>query len=743
VVQGVGFRPFVYRVANRLGLRGWVLNAGEGVQVHLEGPAPAVEEFVVELTAHPPPAAVIAEVERSSVPACGFDDFTIRDSSHVGELTVRVSPDLPVCSRCLEELAEPHDPRHGYPYINCTDCGPRYSIIQKLPYDRAQTTMAAWSLCPRCAADYSNPLDRRFHAQPVACPVCGPHLRLRRDGVDLLGDAAVIAETSRLLGAGSIVAIKGIGGYHLACDALDRAAVERLRERKFRKERPFALLVRDLDVARRLVELDSDAECLLASAARPIVLGRARVELPGVAPDSRELGVLLPSTPVHALLFAAGAPEILVFTSANRSSEPIAFEDADAFQRLSGLADAFLVGERPIARRIDDSIARVTTLGPTILRRARGYAPGAVASLPSTRPLLALGADLKNSVALVVRGQAFVSQHLGDLEHYEAYRAFGEAVRDLLDMYAVDLGDAVVVHDLHPEYASTRFASSLEAARTVAVQHHRAHVASVLAERGELERRVLGIAFDGTGFGDDGTIWGGEFFVGSVREGLERVAWLRPAVLPGGDAAARYPVQAAAGFLAGLPDLPDLTAPPFSFPDRFREATLLVRAGLRTFPTTSAGRLFDTLASLVGFTRPITYEGQAAIWLEQLAKGAAASEVAYPLRFDGTELDWRPLLHAVLDERVAGTEPSVIAAAIHRGLAAGIAAAALEISRSTAVDTVVLSGGVFQNRFLLERSAALLRAANLSVWINHQVPPNDGGVSLGQAALAAFSAAAA
>ena len=669
----------------------------------------ALDRFAADLTSQPPPAARIATVESAPAPPRGFSDFSIRESERREAPTVRITPDLPVCASCLAELFSPTerpDRRRGYPYINCTDCGPRFSIVLSLPYDRPRTTMRGWPMCPDCAAEYADPRDRRFHAQPVACPVCGPHFFLQQGdhrGDRGQGDEAAIAEAARLLSAGKILAIKGIGGYHLGCDARDPAAVTALRERKFRKEKPFALMARDLAVARGLIDLSPEAEALLTGAERPIVLAPARVELPGVAPDNRDLGVMLPYAPLHHLLFAHGAPEILVMTSANRSNEPIAYEDDDALARLSGLADAFLIGERPIARRVDDSICRVTALGPTVLRRARGYAPSAVARLPTSRPLLALGADLKNTITLVVGGEAFVSQHLGDLDHYDAFRAFRETVRDFLAMYEVDPGDLLVVHDLHPEYVSTRFAETLDAGGgTVAVQHHRAHVASVLAERGALDRRVVGIALDGTGYGDDGTIWGGEIFTGSVRNGFERVAHLRPALLPGGDAAARHPVQAAAGFLAEIKGLPDLTAAPFHFPSRYTQARQLVDKGLRTFKTTSTGRLFDTAAALLGFTREIGFEGQAAIWLEQRAWEAPSKTEPYPASFDGREIDFRPLLQGVIEDRLAGRPVGEIARAFHRGLAVGVAEAAIGIARREGLDTVVLSGGVFQNRMFLE-----------------------------------------
>ncbi len=726
VVQGVGFRPFVYRLARDHGIAGWVRNGGEGVEIHAEGPPEALAAFVRAFEA-PPPASSIASLEVAAAPAEGRDRFEILDSEEGSPPTVRISPDLPVCAACLAEMLDPADRRHGYPYINCTDCGPRYSIVLGLPYDRPRTTMKGWPLCPDCAREYHDPLDRRFHAQPVACPVCGPAYLL-----DGLKDEA-IPRAARLLREGRIVAVKGLGGYHLAADARNAAAVAELRERKVRKEKPFALMARDLATARSLVDLSPESEALLTSVARPVVLAPARGELPGVAPGNSDLGVMLPYTPLHHLLFAAGAPDALVMTSANRSSEPIAYEDADAFERLAGLADAFLAGERPIARRVDDSVARAGALGPVILRRARGYAPGAVARLPLSHPVLAVGADLKNTVTLVVGGEAFASQHIGDLRHYEAFRAFRETVQDLLAMYEVDAGELIVVHDLHPQYASTAYALELPARETVAVQHHRAHVASVLAERGALAERVLGVAFDGTGYGDDGAIWGGEFFAGSLAEGFARVGHLRAAVLPGGDAAAGHPVQAAAGFLAGLDGLPDLTAPPFRFPERYLKARELVAKGFRTFPTTSVGRLFDTVAALLGFTREITFEGQAALWVEQLARGAP-SAAPLPMPFTSGELDFRPLLRAVVEERRRGRDVAEIARAFHRGLAAGLRQGIATLREEHGAGTVVLSGGVFQNELLLEDLKALL--GPLRVWTNREVPANDGGISLGQAALA-------
>lgn len=738
VVQGVGLRPFVYRLAHENALAGWVLNAGEGVEIHVEGTHDRLHTFVRELSAQAPPAAVIAAIDVVPASPSGLREFTIRDSRRLGGPTAAISPDLAICQRCLVELFDTGDPRHGYPYITCTNCGPRYSIVTALPYDRPATTMAAWPMDDRCADEYHDPTSRRFHAQPIACPTCGPGYELRTDEAVICGSGPAVTRAVALLGSGSIVAVKGIGGFHLACDAHNAAAVASLRERKYRKEKPFAVMARDLAAARRSATLSASDETLLESPARPIVLAQARETLAGVSPDNDELGLVLPYTPLHHLLFAAGAPELLVMTSANRSNEPIAYEDAVAMERLSGLADAVLIGQRPIARRVEDSVVRSSPGGPVMLRRGRGYAPSAVATLPVEGPLLALGADLKNAITLVVDGQAFVSQHIGDLEHYDAFRAFGETIDDLLRMYDVRRGDLRVVRDAHPQYRSSAYAPTIEAGAVIAVQHHRAHVASVLAERGDLETRVLGIALDGTGYGDDGTIWGTEVFVGSVATGFERVAHLRTADLAGGDAAARHPVQAAAGFLSQVSGLPDLEDAPFRFPTRYREAVRLLEARTRTFVTSSAGRLFDTAAALLGFTRPVSFEGQAAIWLEQLARRSSAAVEPYAFPFDGRELDYRPLLRAVLDDRLGGRDASQIARAFQAGLARGLVAAIVRLTATHAVTSVVASGGVLQNELLRRDLESLLATESLALWINHSVPANDGGISLGQAALAAF-----
>jgi len=742
VVQGVGFRPHVFRLARAHDVAGWVRNGQDGVRIHAEGHPQSLDAFVDDLSAQSPPAARIAAIDVEPAPVASLSAFEIRDSDNAGAPTTRLAPDLSVCADCLREMFDRTNRRFRYPYVNCTNCGPRFSIVRALPYDRAHTTMAGWPLCPQCANEYRNTADRRFHAQPVACPACGPEYRLiefladdpTADRQVATADDAVV-EAVRLLKAGRIVAVKGIGGYHLACDADNADAVAALRERKYRKDKPFAVMVRDSRRAAQTIALTHGMRCLLESPAAPIVVAPAVTALPHVAPDNHDLGVMLPYTPLHHLLFASGAPERLVMTSANRSSEPIAYEDEVALRTARGLADACLVGERPIARRMDDSIVRDSPWGPLVLRHSRGLAPAAAAVLQTTRPVLALGGDLKNTVTLVVDGQAYVSQHVGDLSDAQAYKAFDETVHDLLAMYEVAPADLLVVHDSHPQYASSTYAASIGAAETLAVQHHRAHVASVLAERDDLDRCVLGVAFDGTGYGDDGAIWGGEFFVGSVRDGFERAASLHQARLPGGDAAARFPVQAAAGFLAELDTAVDLAEPPFGFPDRYLQARSLVRGGLRTFATTSAGRLFDTIAALCGFVRPITFEGQAAMWLEHLARTADCRLLRLPWSFDGSHLDWRPTLLSAIEARRRGMAPQVVARAFHRALAEATAAAIRALATAASVDTVVLSGGVFQNVLLLHDLRTALSSTSYDVWMNRVVPPNDGGLSLGQAAM--------
>jgi len=738
VVQGVGFRPFVYRLAREHALAGSVVNSADGVDILIEGSPTDIETFVSELHSRPPTAALVVEVRTERVAASGVREFCIGESVGGGKVSTGISPDLPVCDECLLELFDPTDRRFHYPYINCTNCGPRFSLTTALPYDRQTTTMAPWRMCRECEREFSDPADRRFHAQPIACPACGPEYRLVGSGVQQRSGFDAIAEAARSLREGAIIAVKGIGGYHLACDARNVAVVESLRDRKYRKSRAFAVMVPDVSAASMLVDLSAVAEAELRSPGRPIVLAAARGELAGVAPAHPNLGVMLPYTPLHYLLFAAGAPDTLVMTSGNRSGEPIAFDDEEAQRRLAGIADAFLVGGRPIARRVDDSVVQTGALGATIARRSRGYAPAVVTRLPTGDPILAVGADLKNTVALCVDGSVMVSQHIGDLEHHGARVAFEQAIEDFLQLYDIDSTQLIVAHDRHPQYASTQFALSLPARLHLAVQHHRAHLASVLAERESLTTRVLGVAFDGTGFGDDGAIWGGEFFVGSVRDGFVRVANLRPAPLPGGDAAAVWPVQAAAGFVAQLKDVPELEQT-FRLPRRYAQAQKLVNNSLRTFTTTSAGRLFDAVAALLGFTEQVTFEAQSALWLEYQAT-TAEEAVVVPFEYADGQLDWRPALRAVIGARLEGQNVSAIARGFHIGLAKGVSQGVTTLCAEHGVRTVVLTGGVFQNQLLLSNVNEWLTRRGLTVWGNRAVPAGDGGISLGQAAIASLRA---
>ncbi len=751
-MQGVGFRPFVYLLAHRHGLSGWVLNDAQGVLIEAAGDPAALAAFTGGIAREAPAAARVDSVttlERAPADRPG-GPFEIRQSAAGGSVTTLISPDLAICDACLEELFDPRDRRYRYPYINCTHCGPRYSIIEALPYDRPKTTMAAWPLCAHCAEEYDDPADRRFHAQPVACPDCGPaYALLDAEGAPVPADDA-IGEAARRLAGGAIVAVKGIGGYHLACDARNPASVRALRVRKVRKEKPFALMARDLATARAALRVSPAEAELLLSPARPIVLlERGDAELPGaLAPGNADLGLMLPYAPLHHLLFAAGAPHLLVMTSANRASEPIAYRDEAALRDLAGMADAFLVGQRGIARRVDDSVAVVLDDRPTLVRRARGYAPGSVVDDPrfggdagegDEPPILALGAGMKNAVTLAVAGRAFVSQHLGDLDQLEARLAFEETVHDLCAMYGVDPARAYVVADLHPDYGSSRLARAL-GGPALRVQHHRAHIASVLAERRAWDARVLGLAFDGAGLGDDGTVWGGEAFAGGLADGLVRVAHLRPAPLPGGDGAARRPVQAAVGFLWDQPD--DVAWRELLPRSTVTLAGRLIETGTRTPATTSMGRLFDTAAALLGFDRAMTFEGQAAMFLEALARGGGARaglEDAYPLPLEDGVWDHRPLLAALVSDLHRHVDAPTIARRFHAGIAQGVAQGAARLARAHGAAAVALSGGVWQNRLLHGAAVAGLRALGLEVWWNHQVPPGDGGVSLGQAALAAAS----
>jgi hydrogenase maturation protein HypF len=738
-VQGVGFRPFVYSLATRLGLSGWVGNDVDGVFAEVEGSAAGVRQFLDSLSAEPPPLARVDRVTATSMRPNGGAGFAIAASDPTGRRRALVSADSATCGDCLAELADPADRRFGYPFINCTNCGPRFTIVTGVPYDRPLTTMAPFTMCAACAAEYHDPGNRRFHAQPLCCPACGPRLRLcDAQGTELLGDALPLA--GQLLASGQVLAVKGLGGYHLAVDATSQAGAAALRGRKHRADKPFALMVADLTAAHELCDVDEAGRALLTSARRPVVLLPRR---PGgqvadaVAPGNSELGLMLPYTPLHHLLLRRVARPI-VLTSGNVSDEPIAYRDHDALTRLAGIADAFLTHDRAIHIRTDDSVVRPVRGEVSLLRRSRGYAPEPVtvaAGFP--RPVLACGAELKNTFCLAQGTRAFVSHHIGDLENFETLRSFTEGIEHFRRLFDID--PEVVSYDLHPDYLSTRYALELAGVDLVGVQHHHAHIASCLADNGE-EGPVIGVAFDGTGFGEDGTIWGGEFLLADLA-GFERAGHLATVPMPGGTAAIRQPWRMAAAYLdaafdgeppAGLAVLARNAA-------RWPQVVALARRGINAPATSSAGRLFDAVAALLGVRDSINYEGQAAIELEQWAdpaeRGAYPAGLSAgpgPVRVAGTDL-----VRAVADDLLARTPPAVVAARFHGGVAAAIAAVCGRLRERSGLATVALSGGVFQNRLLLGRAVDGLTAAGFGVLTHHRVPANDGGISLGQAVVAA------
>jgi hydrogenase maturation protein HypF len=742
IVQGVGFRPFVHALAGRLGLAGLVGNDAGGVFVEVEGAAETVERFLEALSAEAPPLAVIERVTATPLAPTGTPGFAIAPSKTGGQRQTLVSPDTATCADCLRELADPADRRFRYPFINCTNCGPRFTIVRDVPYDRPATTMASFAMCADCAREYHDPADRRFHAQPVCCPACGPALRLLdRDGRATDGDP--LAEAAARLRAGAVVAVKGLGGYHLAADAAAEPAVAALRARKHREDKPFAVMVADLDGARSLCLVDPAQEAMLAGPRRPIVLLR---RLPGaavaepVAPRNRSLGVMLPYAPLHHLLLEeVGRP--IVLTSGNVSDEPIAYRDADALERLGGIADWFLVHDRPIHVRADDSVVRGFRGRELPLRRSRGFAPQPLAlPWPFPRHVLACGAELKHTFCVARDGHAFVSHHIGDLENYETFRSFTEGVGHFRRLFAVE--PEVVAHDLHPEYLSTKYALELDGVELEGVQHHHAHVAACLADNGE-PGPVIGVAFDGLGFGTDGTIWGGELLVADLR-GFRRAGHLEVVPMPGGAAAIREPWRMAAAWLdAALGgQVPERLAVVGRNRDRWERVLSLARSGTATPVTSSAGRLFDAVAAILGVRDAVNYEGQAAVELEQLAdpgepaaypaRVAAADARGGPLRLAGTDL-----VRAVVEDLEAGVAPPLVAARFHNGLAAATVTACQALREESGLGTVALSGGVFQNMLLLERTVAGLERTGFRALVHSRVPPNDGGISLGQAAVAA------
>jgi len=743
VVQGVGFRPFVHRLAARRGLAGWVRNTAGEVQIEIEGPAEAIADFRRALECEAPTLAHIERVEIEPLPAMGRTAFEIRPSALDPERRQPVSPDAAVCAACEAELFDPGNRRYRYPFITCTDCGPRFTVIEAMPYDRERTSMREFPLCPECSREYHDPASRRYHSETNSCPDCGPRLWLQR-GVTAPGtppDDDPIAVAARLLRAGQIVAVRGLGGFHLACDATNESAVHLLRARKQREQKPFAVMVRTLEQARAQVLVTPAEARLLTSRERPIVLMRRIPDAtvaPSIAPGLDTVGVMLAYTPLHHLLLAAaGWP--LVMTSGNASEEPIAIRNADALGRLAGLADAFLLHDREITGRYDDSVLRIAGDAPIFVRRARGYAPLPV-DLPheSPVPLVAVGAHLKNTFTLVHGRRAWVSQHIGDLENLETLEHFQETLRDFRRLFRVE--PEVAVRDLHPAYLSSRIAGELGCRRIISVQHHHAHIAAVLAEHG-YTGRALGVAFDGTGYGDDGLVWGGEFLVADLA-GYTRVGHLRYAPLPGGDAAARAPWRVVRGYLALDPTVAPAFAPAFAQVEQHALAFVdqQIAAHLNTPLASSMGRLFDAAAAILGVRSVAQYEGQAAMELEALAGNRPEEPLPFPARQTADaiwELDPLPLLVALGEAVARGGDRGALAAAFHESVAAGAAELAARCAADRGLTTVALGGGCFQNARLHEVIRRRLEHRGLRVLVPRRLSPNDGAISYGQAAVAA------
>jgi hydrogenase maturation protein HypF len=740
IVQGVGFRPFIYRLAAEHGLRGFVSNTPEGVLVEVTGAPPDLAAFLRAIPEKKPPLARITEISAEPVAIEPREDFSIQPSRGDEKPTALIPPDVATCPLCLAELFDPANRRHRYAFINCTDCGPRYTLIRALPYDRPLTTMASFTLCRDCRKEYEDPLDRRFHAQPNACPACGPELTLFDAKGERIPSADPVADLAARIQAGEIAAVKGLGGFHLAADATNQAAVLRLRERKQREEKPLALMAFSLERVREFCRVTEEEAALLQGPEKPIVLLEKRTPhriAPSVAPGQAALGVMLPYSPLHALLLQS--LYAIVLTSGNRTDEPIAFQNTEALERLAGIADVFLVHDRDIHRRADDSVARMMAGRPQILRRARGYAPRPVRLSLDAPPLLATGGQLKNTVCLTRGREAFLSPHLGDLDNLEAYRSFEETVAHL--SRTLEIQPVAVVHDLHPDYLSTRWALERSGLPTLGVQHHHAHLAAVLAEHG-LEGPVVGLALDGTGYGTDGEIWGGEVLVADLND-FTRAAHLPYLPLLGGEAATRENWRMALAWLYRLfgRDFFSLNLPFLSALNK-RPAGLLLDAlesGMAFPRTSSCGRLFDAIAALTGVRLRMSFEGQAPMELE----GRAAS---FPLEVP-TAADREPrgspeipvdrTVRLAIEEIVRGESAAEVAARFHARLAAVLAASAAEVARERGLRQIALGGGCFQNRILLTRVVEELSLEGFEVLVPLEVPANDGGIALGQAAVAA------
>jgi hydrogenase maturation protein HypF len=740
VVQGVGFRPFVHRLAARLGLAGWVRNEPGSVHIEVEGGAERLAEFVTGLRTLAPPLARLHEVETRRVSPRGQQDFRVVSSDTLAAGRLPISPDVAVCAECLAELFDPSNRRFRYPFITCTDCGPRFTVIESMPYDRERSTMGVFMQCPECLAEYRTPSDRRYHSETNSCPACGPRLWLEVRDMRPEGEQAIEAAAA-LLQAGQILAVRGLGGFHLAVDATNASAVTRLRERKRREAKPLAVMVRSLEQADRLGVVRPPEADLLGSPERPIVLLRRRPEsalADAVSPGLSTVGVMVAYTPLHHLLLeAAGRP--LVMTSGNQSDEPIATGNDEARGRLASVADAFLVHDREIVARYDDSLVRTVDGAPVFLRRARGYAPLPLGlPVPSPRPLLATGPHLKNTFTLVEGRSAFVSQHVGDLENLETLEHFQDALARFERLFR--LRPEAVVRDLHPGYLSTRVAEESGLERLPPVQHHHAHIAAVQAEH-DHPADVLGIAYDGTGYGADGKVWGAEFLRASLTD-FRRLAHLRYAPLPGGDLAARQPWRSALGFGSLEPECEAVFGRAYDgVPEQARRlASQQIQKRINAPEVSSMGRLFDAAASLLGVRQVALYEGQAPMELESLAgdRVGAPLPLPYTRTDDGMRvLDPLPLLVALVAHRRLGDDPADLAARFHESVACGTAALAAELCLEEGLDTVALGGGVFQNGRLLSSVIRRLRGHGLRVLTPRLLSPNDGAISYGQAAVAA------
>ncbi|HWY08410.1 MAG TPA: carbamoyltransferase HypF [Candidatus Acidoferrales bacterium] len=742
IVQGVGFRPFVCRLANECGLTGVIVNTPAGASIEVQGEAEAVEKFLERLPKEVPPRTMITVLALREAELQPETEFRIAASRTDAGGRALISPDVAVCEDCLREMMNPRDRRFRYPFINCTNCGPRFTIIHGIPYDRARTSMAKFKMCAACQVEYENPASRRFHAQPNACWDCGPQVALLRADGARMDVAEPIREAARLLQQGSVVAIKGLGGFHLACDAQNEKAVGKLRERKRQVEKPFAIMVRRMEDAARLCVMDELSKKLMSSFERPIVLLPRRAELtfvPGVAPGNRYLGAFLPYTPLHQLLFQSGKFEALVMASGNLSEEPIAIDNEEAVRRLNGIADAFLVHDREIVRRCDDSVVRVTGGQPQKLRRSRGFVPVPVQLEKEMQPVLAVGGELKNTVCVVRGSEAFLSQHVGDLENLESYHFFEEAVQHLQRILETE--PKVIAHDLHPDYFSTKWAQERTGVELVGVQHHHAHVASCMAEN-HLDGKVIGIALDGTGYGTDGAIWGGEVLVADYA-GFERAAHFEYVPLPGGAAAIHEPWRMAVSYLAkhygkgfdklGLPFLAEIDSRKLSVVMQMMEREI------NSPRTSSCGRLFDAVAALVGLRGTVNFEAQAAIELEMAARDSG-SEAAYPLDLNLHGAIWqigtKPLFDWLLKDIRQQTCVADISRKFHNGLALVFVDTAERVRDRTGLNRICLSGGCFLNALLLETTIAEMKERSFQVFFHAEVPAGDGGISLGQAVIA-------